>query len=191
MPAIIDRSTMECVDISKYIKCDDLKGKDLKVVIEGVEVEDIALPGKRAEPTPVIYFRGGHKPLIPNTTNLRTIRGMYGKKVSDWVGREIVLYPATTSMGRKKNVPCIRIREIDPGQQPEPTAKPVSDAEALKIQVTEALEARGIPMNKEAIAALREAMKTTALGNLKPDERKQMFADIAAGKFDHLKEEAV
>jgi hypothetical protein len=111
MPAIVDPKTMEVVDISKFVKADDLKGRDVKVVIDRVEVEEIALPGKKPAPTPVIYFRNAGKPLIPNTTNLRTIRAMYGKRVGDWSGREITLYPTKTKM-RGNTVDCIRIREV-------------------------------------------------------------------------------
>jgi hypothetical protein len=109
MPAVIDRNG-EVVDISNYVKADDLKGRDVPVTIEKVQSEKLSLPGKKPSDAAVAYFVGAGKPLILNTTNLRTLRNKFGKVVADWSGKPVVLYPTTTKL-RGNTVPCIRIRE--------------------------------------------------------------------------------
>jgi hypothetical protein len=114
MPAVIDRNG-EVVDISNYVKADDLRGKDATVTIEKVQSEKLALPGKKPNDCAVAYFVNKQKPLILNTTNLRTLRNKFGKRVADWHGKQIVLYPTTTKL-RGNTVPCIRIREDNIGE---------------------------------------------------------------------------
>lgn len=108
MPAVIKDGTV--IDISNYVKADDLRGKDVPVTIEKVQSEKLSLPGKRPSDCAVIYFVNAGKPLIANTTNLRTLRNKFGAKVAEWHGKQIVLYPTTTKL-RGNTVPCIRIRE--------------------------------------------------------------------------------
>ena len=112
MPAIIDEKG-DCIDVSNYLKADDLGGKEWKLKIEKVEREMLSLPGKPKTATAVAYFEKAKKPLILNTTNLRTIKNMYGKRVADWSGKKITLYETTTKL-RGNTVPCIRIREEVP-----------------------------------------------------------------------------
>jgi hypothetical protein len=55
------------------------------------------------------------KPLVLNVTNGNAIALLHGPKPSEWVGKQIVLFPATTKMydGETKKmleVGCIRIR---------------------------------------------------------------------------------
>ena len=112
MPAIIDEKG-DCIDVSNYLKADDLGGKEWTLAIERVEREMLALPGKKPSPAAVAYFEKAKKPLILDTTNLRTIKNMYGKKVADWSGKKITLYETTTKL-RGNTVPCNRIREEVP-----------------------------------------------------------------------------
>lgn len=55
------------------------------------------------------------KPLVLNRTNTAIIAHIHGNRPSQWVGKQIVLYPDTTKMfdnDLKKNIDvgCIRIR---------------------------------------------------------------------------------
>lgn len=108
MPAVIKDG--EVVDISNYVKADDLKGRDVPVTIDKVQSEKLSLPGKKPSDCAVVYFVGKEKPIIMNTTNLRTLRNKFGKRVADWHGKQVVLYPTVTKL-RGNQVPCIRIRE--------------------------------------------------------------------------------
>lgn len=131
MPAVIKDG--EVVDISNYVKADDLKGRDVRVTIEKVQSEKLSLPGKRASDCAVIYFAGAGKPLIANTTNLRTLRNMFGKKVADWHGKKVTLFPTTAKL-RGNEVPAIRIRE-------EAQSGGLTDADKAGILAQEAADA--------------------------------------------------
>lgn len=117
MPAVIKDGSV--IDISNYVKADDLKGRDVLIAIEKVQSEKLSLPGKKPSDCAVAYFVGASKPLILNTTNLRTLRNKFGKVVADWQGKKVTLYPTTTKL-RGNTVPCIRIREES---APAPVAK--------------------------------------------------------------------
>lgn len=49
------------------------------------------------------------KPLVLNRTNTETIKAIHGDLVPGWYGKEIVLVPAETQLGRD-TVDCIRVR---------------------------------------------------------------------------------
>ena len=108
MPAVIKDGSV--VDISNFVKADDLKGRDVVVAIEKVQSEELSLPGKKPSACAVAHFVNAKKPLILNTTNLRTLRNKFGKVVADWQGKKVTLYPTTTKL-RGNTVACIRIRE--------------------------------------------------------------------------------
>lgn len=81
---------------SKYVKADDLRGKQALCVISHVTLEKIGDDTK-----PVIYFQGKEKGLVCNKTNFGRIAFVYGDESDDWTGREIVLYPEMTDFQGK------------------------------------------------------------------------------------------
>tara|TARA_R100000808_G_scaffold19628_1_gene42535 strand:+ start:2782 stop:3111 length:330 start_codon:yes stop_codon:yes gene_type:complete len=66
--------------------------------------------GEDADFKHVLYFEELERGLVLNTTNRVTIAGMYGQKVVDWKGKKVTIYPTTTSIGGRHDVPCLRIR---------------------------------------------------------------------------------
>lgn len=104
---------------SKYLKCADLDGAELPVVIESATIEEIGDDRKL-----VLSFQGVDKALVCNKTNAMTIGHKYGEETDDWVGREIILCPAT-AMFNNRVVDAIRIRLPAPPRsssrlQPDP-----------------------------------------------------------------------
>jgi hypothetical protein len=96
---------------------DEDRPVDKTVTIEKVEKQKIK--SQRGEETkPVLYFAGTPKGMIVNKTNARTIAGMYGNNVNDWIGKRVTLYQAMTSTpdGEK---PCIRVRPVAPSSAKE------------------------------------------------------------------------
>lgn len=91
---------------------------DAVVTIDSVTVEEITGEGGRKDNCPVMRMQGKKKGFILNVTNCRSIAGMYGNDVDGWVGKKITLYSATTDFGRRKNIDCIRVREVVPGGAP-------------------------------------------------------------------------
>jgi hypothetical protein len=102
---------------SKYLRCADLQGHEVKVKMDRCDLEDI---GGDNEFKPVLYFAGKQKGLVLNKTNAQKIAAAYGDETDEWAGQEIFLYPDKTQF-QGQMVDCIRIRV---------PARQVSDGEA-------------------------------------------------------------
>ena len=71
---------------SNYIKADDLKGRDVPVVISDAKIEKLGNDQKL-----VLYFQRQDKGMVCNKTNFGRIAYLYGDETNDWTGKEIVL----------------------------------------------------------------------------------------------------
>jgi hypothetical protein len=89
---------------SKYLKADDLKGREPTVVIASAEIEKLGNDSKL-----VLYFQGKEKGLVCNRTNADSIAYLYGTNTDGWIGKEIVLCTQMVSFQGKVG-PAIRIR---------------------------------------------------------------------------------
>jgi hypothetical protein len=89
----------------KYIKVDDLGGRNIAAVIDRVEMEKVGDKDK-----PVLYFENDSvKPLVLNNTNWSLIEEIADDKDTDnWSGVKILLVPAKTNY-QGNRVPCIRV----------------------------------------------------------------------------------
>jgi hypothetical protein len=107
---------------SRYLKCDDLKGKPITVTIERAPLETLKSPDGKEQTKIVLYFRGAKKGLPLNVTNWDACADACGVDDTDgWPGHQIELHPDKTQMAGK-TVDCIRIRP--PAQRGLPTQKP-------------------------------------------------------------------
>jgi len=95
---------------SKYVACGDLKGMDVPVKIQRIEMEDVS----NGELKPIVYFVGMKKGLVLNRTNAKRIAANHGPETNGWIGKEIILYPSETEF-KGETVPCIRVRGGDGG----------------------------------------------------------------------------
>lgn len=105
---------------SKFVKADDLKGKQVLCVISHVTVEKIGDDTK-----PVIYFQGKEKGLVCNKTNFGRIAYVYGDESDEWTGKEIVLYPEMTDF-QGKPMWAIRVKPPLP-REPAPAPAPTEN----------------------------------------------------------------
>jgi hypothetical protein len=108
----------------------DLKGRDWSLTIERVESRPIHDSKSQKERRKcVLYFRGKEKAMVAGPTICDAIEGMWGSDYEQWVGKRITLYPTTTTVGKKKGIPCVRVRPTAPraGQPdaPGPMSEPV------------------------------------------------------------------
>lgn len=118
---------MKATDIfsSKYLNAADLRGRDVTVTIDRVEVEKMPNSGEKK---PALYFRGKDKGLLVNKTNFNTIAEVLGAEdTDDWEGKQITLYPTETDF-QGKMVDCIRVRrrkaQVDDYQAPPSSVAP-------------------------------------------------------------------
>ena len=109
---------------SDHLRCPDLEGKEVTLTIKAWEYpdakKDVGQDGKTMKGT-VILFAESPKRFLANVTNYGTIFDIYGKP-ENWAGKSITLFPTTTTLGRDKKKPCIRIKNIDPATGKAPTA---------------------------------------------------------------------
>lgn len=89
---------------SKYLKADDLRGREVRVTIARVEREKMGDDFK-----PVVYFNGKDKGVVLNKTNSYTIANAFGDETNDWFGNDIILFSVMTEYGGK-TTPAIRVR---------------------------------------------------------------------------------
>jgi hypothetical protein len=82
---------------------------DLTVEITQVTHEEIKMMGGKKEMHTLLHLKG-HQPLMLNKTNSLSIERLYSPYIETWAGKKITLYASTTSFGKEKNVPCLRIR---------------------------------------------------------------------------------
>lgn len=96
---------------SDYVKAADLNGKNVNVIIAGVEF--VELGGDRKL---VLKFQNAQKGMIMNKTNAKNISVLYGDDTDDWIGREVVLFSAWVDF-QGKTVEAIRVRGPQKGPQ--------------------------------------------------------------------------
>lgn len=122
---------MKSTDVfsSKYLSAADLRGRDVAVTIDRVEVDKMPSGEKK----PALYFRGKDKALLLNKTNFNTIADVVGADdTDDWEGKQITLYPTETDF-QGKMVDCIRVRRkkaAQDWQEPPQQAAPGPDDES-------------------------------------------------------------
>lgn len=110
-------------DDKEFLYAFDLDGRDVMVTIERCTAGEITGENGRKSKKPMLSFVGKKKKLALNKVNGATIAGLYGTQTEGWAGKDLVLYPTTTTFG-KDTVECIRIRNVVPprkrGKQPAP-----------------------------------------------------------------------
>jgi len=106
---------------SNWIKAGDLKGREVKVVIARIAVEEVG-----SEPKPVVYFQGKDKGLVLNKTNANTIADMYGPETDGWIGRPIVIFPTQTDF-QGRQVAAIRVQLMTPNEISMAAQAPAED----------------------------------------------------------------
>lgn len=88
---------------SRFLKAGDLNGREYKLTMSRVEIEDL-----NGEMKPILYFHGAEKGLVLNKTNAEMIALMFGDETNSWSGQPIVIKPDKTQM-QGKIVDCIRV----------------------------------------------------------------------------------
>ena len=91
------RGDAELLHERMYLKAADLAeaGRDVMLTIARVEKgHKLVMVGGKEDFKPVLHFVGTEKMLVLNVTNKTRLRKMYGRKVADWIGKQVTLYPA-------------------------------------------------------------------------------------------------
>ena len=89
-----------------YLKEADLKAREILVTMKDIKHEEV---GPRKDPKYVLYFNESDRGLVLNKTNATNISNIYGVETAGWMGKQIILFPATTDF-QGQVTPCIRVK---------------------------------------------------------------------------------
>lgn len=167
----------------RFIKASDLKGGKVTLRIAKVHVEEL-VGDKGAQMKGIIAFEKTEKALALNKTNGICLKEMFGKKVQEWVGKRVTLFPAQWD-----GEDCIRVwgspeleRDRDvtialPRKRPfSMTMHKTGPSAAPAASTTQGSEKKAPPVQADMIAQIRttESMEAYA------EARKSVWALYAA-----------
>lgn len=140
--------------------------EDLTVTIDYVQREQITGTGGKKEECTVAHLVG-HKPLILNATNSKSIHKLYGPYIEEWAGKQITLYASMTKLAGDM-VECLRIRP-NVARPAKPKITPDRLAKAIKSIIagqytTEKLRGQ-FDLTDAQSKEVDEAVKTAMEGN--------------------------
>ena len=153
-----------------FIGAWDLDQGDLTVTIKKCTGGNLTAPGGRKSKRPVVFMAHTEKGFVLNSTNGKTIAGLYGNHVENWPGKRITLYKSMThSPGSDGEIECIRVRPSVPGEdtktaapssQPPASREPSGDAAAAAtitadqaIHIADLLDEHGIKKERLLLQA--------------------------------------
>lgn len=91
----------------RFLKSGELLGKKVTVKIADVAIDELeGEKGKKIQG--IIFLEGKDKQIVLNKTNGLCLRGMFGRKLSDWIGKRITIFQDKTKLAGEV-VDCIRI----------------------------------------------------------------------------------
>jgi hypothetical protein len=76
----------------RFLKAGEFKGKKVTLTIAAVNIEEL-VGDKGAQIKGVIAFKETEKALALNKTNGICLKEMFGRKVQEWVGHRVTLFP--------------------------------------------------------------------------------------------------
>lgn len=105
-----------------FLKQEDLLGREVRVVVESVTLEDIKTDDGK-EKKLVAHFTGKEKGLVLNRTTCEALEAITGTDDTDhWTGTPVVLFVDPTVKFGGKTVGGLRIKSIP--SRPVPVAPP-------------------------------------------------------------------
>jgi hypothetical protein len=106
----------------RFLKAVEFKGRDVTLTITAVDLEEmpdkkgnkVNKDGDRVKVKPLLTFakpdgQPVEKQMVLNRTNGECLKGMFGRKVSGWIGKRVTLFPVTVEAFGDE-VPAIRVR---------------------------------------------------------------------------------
>ncbi len=88
----------------RFIKAGELLGKKITLTIADVDLEDLMGEDNKPKAKATLTFKETEKQMVMCKTNGICLKAMFGKKLSDWVGKRITIFPDTWN-----GEPAIRI----------------------------------------------------------------------------------
>lgn len=134
---------------SKYIKAEDLQGREPTVVIADARMEKLGDDQKL-----ILYFQHKEKGMVTNKTNANRIAYMYGDNTDGWIGREIVLCSEFVEF-QGRSVKGLRVK---------PPARGAASPAAPYVAASPAMAARPAPISNRPSIKSHETVITVPSG---------------------------
>jgi hypothetical protein len=78
----------------RFLKAGEFKGKDVTLTLSRVDLEE--MEDRKGHKTKcIVTFRETKKQLVLNRTNGECLKGMFGRKVGEWIGKRVTFGPST------------------------------------------------------------------------------------------------
>ena len=81
----------------RFIKAGELKGKRWTLTISDVDIDSLVGDDGKEKTKGIITFKETTKQIPLNKTNGLCIRAMFGRKLSEWLGKRVIIFPGTWS----------------------------------------------------------------------------------------------
>lgn len=78
----------------RFLKAGEFQGRDVTLKISDIKLEEME-DRKGMKTKCIVSFDGKKKQLVLNRTNGECLKGLFGRKVADWIGKRVTFYPAT------------------------------------------------------------------------------------------------
>lgn len=104
---------------SKYLSASDLGGKNARVTIAEIQMEELQARDGKKESKMILYFRGKTKGMVLNKTNGKTLIAAFGDETDDWMNNEVILFTVMTDVGGEVKE-GLRLRTPQPKDNPKP-----------------------------------------------------------------------
>lgn len=88
----------------RFIKAGELLGKKVTLTIADVDLENLVGDDGQEKAKAIVSFRETPKKLVTCKTNGLCLKEMFGKTLTNWIGKRVTLFPDTWN-----GEPCIRI----------------------------------------------------------------------------------
>jgi hypothetical protein len=76
----------------RFLKAGEFKGRDVDLTIVRVQIDELE-GNKGKQMKGVLSFKETPKELVLNRTNGECIKAMFGRRLADWVGKRVTLFP--------------------------------------------------------------------------------------------------
>lgn len=87
----------------RFLKAGEFLGREVTLTIADIDTEEL-VSDSGSKVKGVISFKETPKQLPLNKTNGICLREMFGRKLPDWIGKRVTLFPSTWN-----SEPCVRV----------------------------------------------------------------------------------
>lgn len=78
---------------NRFLKAGELQGKRVTLTIKDIDLDNLVGDDGKEKVKGVISFDESPKQIALNKTNGICLRAMFGRKLADWTGKRVIIFP--------------------------------------------------------------------------------------------------